>query len=95
MQSKAFPSKKNTTYFFLHYVTELFLFQEQIVTRTNYLDILRLFAVPKMVHSQPNVFFYHDGTSPHWGLSKGFSASNFSKPMDWTEVTNLMVPSLT
>jgi hypothetical protein len=44
-------------------------FQEKTMNSTNYLDMLQIFAVPQMVHLQPNVFLQQNGATPHWGLT--------------------------
>jgi hypothetical protein len=63
-------------------VTGPFYFQEKTINSTNYLDVLELFAVPKMKRVQPNVFFQQDGAPPHWGLTLRESR-NKTFPIRW------------
>ena len=43
-------------------------FHESIVTATNYLDMLEVYAIPQLDDLQLDIFFQQDGAPPHWGL---------------------------
>jgi hypothetical protein len=48
-----------------------FFFIEPTLTGNIYLDMLEQFAVPQLLHQQPNVIFRQDGLPPYWGLGVG------------------------
>jgi hypothetical protein len=47
-----------------------FIFAEETIHATNYLDILQEFVFPQLTQDQvlDNIIFQHDGAPPHWAL---------------------------
>jgi hypothetical protein len=65
-----------------HEVTEPSFFQEKTVNSTDYLDMLQLFAVPRIAHLQPKFFLQQDGAPPQWELTVQESL-NITFPNRW------------